>query len=496
MKLSRIALACAAAYSLWLGSEGAHDVLLFALDAAAQLEVQGPAAVQARVAASGGTGFELPPMWRVEGSVGILEISGPLMTGSSGWMRLFGVVGYDDIRQAADELVSQKSVKSILLHVNSPGGMAAGCEDCSAHLKALSSIKPMMTYSDTVMASGGYWLGSVGKPIMAGSTAVLGSIGVLITHVDVSKANEMAGRKVTVIRIGEEKQLANPNEPLTDKAKAHLESMGDQLYSVFRSNVAANLGVDETKFDKTMGRGREFMGQQAVDAGLAQQVATFDQALTFAKSVDTTKLNSQNPRNRKDSGMKATLSAAYLVQIAAGVAIASLDMTVAAASMSAEAPDAEAQTLLRAQAIEVEAALKSGKYVTDATAPLTAKVTELTASLGVVNTEVVGLRTTNASLVSTAAKAATDLTAADAIVMGSLQAMSVALKQAEPKADLKGTELITEHARVAVEFTKKFPTQRVSAAPVAEKPASEVTSEALPHWVLVAQRNAAARNAA
>lgn len=501
-QLSRIALASALTCGLWLGSESAQHRLLEALSAASDLELQGPDAIKMRIKASGGgsgaTGFELPPMYQVKDGVAVLSIDGPLITGSSGWMRLFGVVGYDDIRQAADEAVSQKNVKSVMLHVNSPGGMAAGCEDCAAHLKALSEQKPMMTYTDTIMASGGYWLGSVGKPIMAGATALLGSVGVLITHVDVSKANEQAGRKVTVIRAGEHKQLANPNEPLSEKGREHLESLGEQMYSVFRDNVAGNLGVAAEKFDKTMGRGREFMGQQAVDAGLASKVVSFDQAFAYAKTLDASSSTVQNPRNRKDSNMKATLSAAYLVKIAAGASLASLDFAVAAASMSGELPDTEAQTLLRAQAIEAIEAVKTGsaEALKVAVEPLNTQVADLQAKLSTVNTELGALRTTNSALVDKTNSLEASVTSADAVVHASLSSMCVAMKLAEPKAltELKGSELLAEHKRVADEFAKKFPGQRVSAAPQAvQEPANAATADATPMFARVAAAARAAK---
>lgn len=496
MKLSRIALASALTCGLWFGTESAQHTLLEAMSAAAALEAQGAEAVKMHIKAGGGggsTGFELPPMYQVKDGVGVLSIDGPLITGSAGWMRLFGVVGYDDIRQAADEMVALKSVKSVMLHINSPGGMAAGCEDCAAHLKALSAVKPTMTYSDTVMASGGYWLGSVGKPIMAGGTAMLGSVGVLITHVDVSKANENAGRKVTVIRAGEHKQLANPNEPLSDKGKAHLEGLGEQMYSVFSENVASNLGVSVEKFDKTMGRGREFMGQQAVDAGLAKQVATFDQAFAFAKTLDGSNSTVQNPRNpKKDPTMKATLSVAYLMKLFAGSGIASLDFAKPEAAMSGETPDVESQQLLRAQAIEIAAGVKdaTGEAIKAATDPLNVKVTELQASLSTVNTELGALRTTNAALVDQTKKLEGEVASSDEIVHASLSAMSVALSLSAPKAvtELKGPELLAEHKRVAADFAKKFPSARVSAVLSGDPAKDEKKSTDIPMFAQVAAK--------
>jgi hypothetical protein len=164
------------------------------------------------------------------------------------------------------------------------------------------------------------------------------------------------------------------------------------------------------------------------------------------------------------------LSVAYLMKLFAGAGVASLDFAKAEACASGQAPDAEAQQLLRAQAIEISAGVKdaSAEAVRVATETLNAKVTDVEAKLSVANTELGALRTTNAALLESSKTLEASVAAADSVVHASLSAMCVALKQAEPKAELKGAELLAEHKRVADEFAAKFPGQRVSAAPSAE----------------------------
>ena len=117
MKLSAITLAAYLASTPWLGSQEGYDAVLQASTSLAQLEAQGPEALKAKlIEFRGGINntdpYALPPMYKVADGVGVLTVTGPLITGSAGFMRLFGVTGYDDVRQAANELMSQKSVKS------------------------------------------------------------------------------------------------------------------------------------------------------------------------------------------------------------------------------------------------------------------------------------------------------------------------------------------------------------------------------------------------
>lgn len=509
MKLNRIAIAAAfiagTSASLWMGTDASYDMFLDASERAERLEAQGAEAIKAKVAefklsnphlkASNDDPFGLPPLWEVQGNVGVLHIDGPVITGSAGWMRLFGVLGYDDIKQAANELVSQKSVTKILMSVNSPGGSAAGTEETAAFLKEIGKQKPIMTHSATMMASAGYWMGSVGHPIMASSTAVLGSIGVIITHVSVQRANEAAGRDVTVLRIGEHKALANPNEKLSDAAKAHLIDMGEQIYAVFRSNVAANLGLDEKTFDKTVGLGREFMGQKAVDAGLAHQVATFDQALAYAKAVDTSKLNSQNPRNSKGPSMKLTLAAALVAQLCAGADPMKLTLNVPTANAEGVAPDGDGVMALQSQAIVLSAAMKEGREtaVKEALAPVQAQVTDLTAKLATANTELGALRTSSTALTAQVQTLEKDVEASEKVLRGSISAMSTMLKEADKSAELKGSALVAEHTRVETAFAAKFPGAKVSAVASADTPnKGGAAGTEVPLWAQMARDKQAA----
>jgi signal peptide peptidase SppA len=493
MKLNRLTLAVAS--GLWLGSAESHAAALDTIEAFTQLEAQGPAVLQAKIAElRGGRSttvdmMEVPPMYEIKDGVAVFKISGPLITGTAGWMRIFGVIGYDDIKMAARELMSQKNVKSVLLHVNSPGGSASGCEDCVAALAMLGTVKPLFTFTDTYMASGGYWLGSVGRQIFTTKTAMLGSIGVIVTHVEYSKANEKEGRTVTLVRAGEHKQLANPNEPLSDEAKSELKAKAEQMYDIFADSISTQLGVGREKFDAKMGRGREFMGVKAVEAGLAHQVASFDEAFAVAKAVDTSKLSSQNSRTSKGtSNMKATLATKILMQLAAGTPVSQLQLNAAEATMEGTAPDAEALMLLQAQAITVEAAMKEGreKAVSEATKPLTDKVTELQASLSTANTELGALRTGSTALTAQVQALESAVTASEKVLRGTIATMCLQLQVGDKSADLKGAELVAEHARVEGEFLKKFPGARVSSAAGATQTQVAATPGGVPMFARLA----------
>jgi ClpP class serine protease len=170
--------------NMWLGSRESFDYVLSVAPKVAEMR-----------AARGGDemGMELPPIYAVREGVAIVEMAGPLVMGSAGFFRLFGILGYDDLRQGLNEAVAKKDVKALLLNVSSGGGAAQGTEDAADHLKSVSKLKPVVTHTGSMMASAAYWIGSSANRILSTKTAMVGSIGCVITHTEHSEALKKEG---------------------------------------------------------------------------------------------------------------------------------------------------------------------------------------------------------------------------------------------------------------------------------------------------------------
>lgn len=488
---------------VWMGTDESFRQVEQASARLAALEAQGPQALQAKIAEMRGgmqsdDPYGLPPLYTVTDGVAVLELNGPLVMGSAGFMRLFGVLGYDDIRQAAMSALADGSVKSILMVVGSGGGHASGCEDCATTLEMVGEQKPLITFTDTIMGSAAYWIGSKGRKILASATATLGSVGVIIVHTEYSKRDAQEGVTRNVIRAGEFKQLANAVEALSPEGRAHLTEMGEQMYAIFRSHIATSLNVSEEKFDATMGRGREFLGARAVEVGLAHELSSYDQAFAYAKSVDSSKKGLQNSRKPlKDSKMKATLATALILQLVAGVKPAELNLSTPAATLEGVQPDAEAATFLRAQAIELSAGIAEAqaKVVAAALTPVQAELATAKAELTTATTELASLKTTSTALNEKVQSQDVALKATESITLSSLTAMMTALNMGKPDDKLAGPELLAKHNEVAASFAAKFPSARVSAVTTAveDKTKTAVQPGQLPDFARIALANRATK---
>lgn len=259
---------------IWAGTHDSLDILLDAMASAyAMVEARGTSRDP----------FELPPLVEVKDGVGIVSLKGPLVSGSAGFMRLFGITGYADFQEALLEAATDKSVKSLMLDVSSPGGAVEGVDEASDMLKQVAALKPVLTYAGGNMLSAGYWLGSGGSRRLASRTSMVGSIGVVVTHIERSRQLEKEGITPTIIRTGKWKALGGPYEPLSDLAKAELEALAQDINQIFEARVATNLNVSQRQVHDKMGQGRQFMGAKAQEIGLVDGIASFQEAFMTAK---------------------------------------------------------------------------------------------------------------------------------------------------------------------------------------------------------------------
>ena len=217
------------------------------------------------------------PLLTVTNGVGIIQIAGLLVTEDSWFNSYMGRTSYGEIQRALLVAVARSDVTNILLDITSPGGNVVGSRETMLMVKAAGNEKPTTGFAE-MAASSAYWLMSAVKDRYISATGLAGSIGVVAKHVEYSKLNEKQGVTETILRAGQFKQLLNSSEPLTSEAVVETMRLLDESYRVFVQDISANLGVPFAQID-TVAQGREYLGQQAVDAGLFHKVSDFQGVL-------------------------------------------------------------------------------------------------------------------------------------------------------------------------------------------------------------------------
>jgi len=241
----------------------------------------------------------------VADGVAVIPVVGTLVQRADWMDAMSGMVGYGQIERMFVAALDDPQVKEILLEVDSPGGEVAGAFDMADRMFEARGEKPMTAIATELAASAAYLIASAADEIVVPRTGSVGSIGVVATHVDYSKALDKRGIAVTLIYAGEKKVDGNPFEPLPAGVRAEWQAEVDEVYQLFVSTVARNRGLEEAWVRKT--EAGMFMGRHAVDAGLANRMNTFDNELSNstlrARQAGTFFLNQQ----QKESQMKTEM---------------------------------------------------------------------------------------------------------------------------------------------------------------------------------------------
>lgn len=252
----------------------------------------GPEKVAEYMAAGGGR-TEEDTGYQIRSGVAVIPIFGTITKGRSFWSFLYGGGNLQRLTLAVNNALADPKVSAILLDIDSPGGTVSGTEAFGDLIYAARQIKPVVAFGNGMMASAAYWIGSGANMVIVEKTADVGSIGVLYVHWDTSREDEMYGWKRTLITAGEFKGVGNDMAPLSPRDRDIIQAELDTIYSIFIDTVARNRDVSAETVRADMADGRIFIGQQAVDAGLADRVGSFQDALEAARSLaraDTTTL--------------------------------------------------------------------------------------------------------------------------------------------------------------------------------------------------------------
>jgi capsid assembly protease len=212
-------------------------------------------------------------------TVAVLNLFGPIEQRTSWVGAMMGGTSTEIFGSVFDSVVADKSVKAVVLNIDSPGGSVYGVEELGQKIYEARGSKPIIAVSNSEMASAAYWIGSAASEIVVTPSGEVGSIGVVAVHTDVSEAETAMGVKRTIVKAGKYKWEGSPYEPLGDEAKASIQEGVDRYYDGFTRAVARNRGAGQSAVKNGYGQGRMVGAKQAVEAGLADRVDTLENVL-------------------------------------------------------------------------------------------------------------------------------------------------------------------------------------------------------------------------
>ena len=202
------------------------------------------------------------------GKVGIVPLRGVVGKSLAPIDKMTGAVDLDDFQRDLDDMENDDEVEVILVDISSPGGTVTGVEEAASRLAR--SSKPTLAFTDTEAASAAYWIGSAADRFVATPSATVGSVGVYMAIPDYSKAFEMEGVRMDVIKSGTLKGAGIPGTSLSEAQRADLQSQVEEIHADFKASV---LGKRSLVSPEDM-EGQVFSGRTAARRGLVTGLGT------------------------------------------------------------------------------------------------------------------------------------------------------------------------------------------------------------------------------
>lgn len=214
---------------------------------------------------------------RLAGSIGQIGVYGVLNHRASMMADMSGGTSVQGLQKAFRQAIADPEISGILLDVDSPGGQVSGIPEFAEEIR--NSSKPVVAISNTLCASAAYYLASQASEIVVTPSALIGSVGVVMAHEDESAAEELEGIKTTLVYAGQNKVENYPTTPLSEDARAYMQSLVDDVYGMFVGAVAKGRGISAATVKADFGQGRVLNPKNAVAVGMADRIDTYDGAL-------------------------------------------------------------------------------------------------------------------------------------------------------------------------------------------------------------------------
>jgi protease IV len=215
--------------------------------------------------------------------IALIYASGAIETGKS-QSTLLGeaTMGSETVIKHLREAEKDKTVKAIVLRVDSPGGSALASDLIWREVVRIE--KPIVASMSDVAASGGYYISMGADRIFAEPGTLTGSIGVTGGKFVVSGLMEKLGVTTETITVGKNGTLNSINQPFSETERVAMKRLMDDTYRQFVSKAALGRKMTFDQLDKLAG-GRVYTGRQAQKLGLVDEIGTLDDAIASAKQL-------------------------------------------------------------------------------------------------------------------------------------------------------------------------------------------------------------------
>ncbi|HKP82810.1 MAG TPA: signal peptide peptidase SppA [Pyrinomonadaceae bacterium] len=194
-------------------------------------------------------------------------------------------IGSDTVAKALNDAAADKSLKAIVLRVDSPGGSGLASDIIWHAVEAANQKKPVVVSMSDVAASGGYYISASASKIIAQPSTITGSIGVVAGKPVMRGFYDWLGISNEYVLRGKTAGMFRETEKFSDEERAKFEEwIKTTYYQDFVPKVAKGRNKDAQYID-SIAQGRVWTGQQAKDRGLVDDFGGLDKAIEVAKQL-------------------------------------------------------------------------------------------------------------------------------------------------------------------------------------------------------------------
>ena len=189
--------------------------------------------------------------------------------------------------KVAKELIKLKedeSIKAVVLRVNSPGGSAFTSEQIWKQVLELKKVKPIVVSMGDVAASGGYYISCAANKIVAEPNTLTGSIGIFGMFPNMTGLFNKVALTTDVVKTNTYADLGDVSRPMREDEKALIQSRIESGYDTFITRCADGRGMTKAAID-SIGQGRVWTGEQAIEKGLVDELGGIEKAIAVAAKL-------------------------------------------------------------------------------------------------------------------------------------------------------------------------------------------------------------------
>lgn len=179
-----------------------------------------------------------------------------------------------------------KSVKAIVIRVDSPGGGVVPSQEIYEEVKKIreKGEKKVVVSMGAMAASGGYYISCPADKIVANPGSITGSIGVIMELANIEGLLEKIGVKSVVVKSGKHKDIGSILRAMSAEEKEMLQRVLDDVHNQFIEAVAKGRGIKEDVV-KGIADGRIFTGKQAKELGLIDEIGNLEDTIKIAARI-------------------------------------------------------------------------------------------------------------------------------------------------------------------------------------------------------------------